>query len=102
MAESVIDLVRTAETVADETLRAAQREAAEILGAARAEAERIVIRQEDNSRADAAALVANARTNGQTALSGAADGLSFETKAMAEAARAKQGEAVRVILEALV
>lgn len=101
MAENAIDAIRSAEAKADEVLRKASAEAAQKVDEAYAEVIRL-----DNAAADAAShaaadRIAAAHKASQAALEQAQLDLRDEVEQFEAAARARQPEAVRQILEAL-
>lgn len=101
MAENSIDLVRKAEAEAEEVLREASRKAAQIVDEAQKRAVQLDNDAEDAAREKAAGNVANAHGASQKALEAAMADLDGEMAALAEKAHANQGEAVKMILNAL-
>ena len=101
MALDAIEAVRTAEVNAEESIREASQKAAQIVGDAENEAVQIQNEAEDKARHDAEGKLAAAHEASKKLLEEAGSALDAEMTALAEKARANQGEAVRVILAAL-
>ena len=102
LADNTIDLVRKAEADAENTARDASIQAGRIVDEANTEAVKLANSAEDAARDKAAADVAAAHQAGASALEAAMASLDGDMKALAEKARAKQPEAIKQILDALV
>lgn len=102
LGEYAIDTVRGAETKAEEIARSAAQEAAKLVADAQNEAVRIENTGGDEARAQQASAVATAQSESRQALEKAMAALDAKMETLAQTARGKQAEAVRVILEALV
>ena len=102
MAENSIELVRNAETEAEEVARKAAVQAGEIIKEAQDKAEKLKLRTEDEAANNAANELNAARTVGQTNLKKAQTGLSDELENLAAKARKSQEKAVQLIVESLI
>lgn len=102
MALDAIELVRAAELKAEETARAASQKASQLISNAEQEAALILAGAQDQTRSDAADKMAAAHEESRVILERAAQDLGAEMQALRQAACARQPEAVRVVLQALV
>lgn len=101
MAENPIDLVRSAEAEAEAEVREAQRKAGQIVDEAHADAAAKALSAEDAARKAAADKVAAAHAASQKTLEDAMGALAGEMNTLKEGARARQPQAVKMILEKL-
>lgn len=101
MADNAIEIVRQAETGAEGSIRAAQQQAVKLLEDAKSEAGKLQKAAEETARGQASADLAGAHEAGEKALAEAKTALDAEMTALREAARAKQPDAVRAVLESL-
>ncbi|MGD9560163.1 MAG: hypothetical protein AB7V55_06130 [Oscillospiraceae bacterium] len=101
MAENPIELVRQAESEADETLRTAAQQAEQMVDDAHGEVVRLARTAEDDARRAAADKIAEAHKASQRALEEAMAGLDGEMVALQEKARAAQPKAIEMIIDAL-
>ncbi|NLW78013.1 MAG: hypothetical protein GXY32_01195 [Ruminococcaceae bacterium] len=101
MADNPIDLVRQAETEAQEKIRQAEQQAARMVDDAHGEAVRLANDAEDAARKAAAASVAAAHKTSAEKLEISAALLGGEMDQLVDRAHANQAAAVKMILDAL-
>lgn len=101
LADNTIELVRQAEGQADEVAKKAAQEAAQIVDQTQNEAVRLTNEAEDAARERAAEAVAAAHQQSQQKLEAASAALAGEMEDLTAKARARQAEAIKLILGAL-
>ncbi len=101
MALDAIESVRAAEQKAEETTRAAAQQAAQIVAKAEDEAAVLLTEAEDKAKSAAAGTLAAAHEDSRKFLEAEGNSLNAEMQALCSAARARQGDAVRTVLEHL-
>lgn len=101
MAENAIDLVRQAETHADDTLNAAAKKAAAITRKARQDAQELLEVAQGAAQDDAAKALAAAHAESAKELEDMQVSLNEDMDELASKARSAQPKAVQMILDAL-